>query len=74
MHVWGHTELLSGREEGVNSTHFGSAHVECDDPEEIQCEGKAYKTRVKLDCEFHALLYEIECMERAKLASQLAQK
>ena len=26
---------------------------------------------MKLDCEFHALLYEIECMERAKLASQL---
>ena len=44
---------------------------ECDDPEEIQCKGKPYKTSVKLDCEFHALLYEIECMERAKLASQL---
>ena len=43
----------------------------CGDSGEIQCEGKAYKTRVKLDCEFHALLYEIECMERAKLASQL---
>ena len=43
----------------------------CADSEEIKCIGKAYKTRVKLDCEFHALLYEIECMERAKLASQL---
>ena len=43
----------------------------CGDSGEIQCEGKAYKTRVKLDCEFHALLYEIECMERAKLARQL---
>ena len=32
---------------------------ECDDPEEIQCKGKPYKTSVKLDCEFHALLYEI---------------
>ena len=43
----------------------------CDDSEEIKYIGKLYKTRVKLDCEFHALLYEIECMERAKLASQL---
>ena len=27
----------------------------CADSGEIQCEGKAYKTRVKLDCEFHTL-------------------
>ena len=46
-------------------------YKECDDPEEIQCKGKPYKTSIKPDCEFHALLYEIECMERAKLASQL---
>ena len=32
---------------------------------EIKCEGKPYQTRLKLDCEFHALLYEIECMGRA---------
>ena len=43
----------------------------CDDPEQITCKGELYKTRTKLDCEFHALLYEIECMERAKLASKL---
>ena len=32
---------------------------------------KLYKTRLKLDCEFHALLYEIECMGRASQASRL---
>ena len=43
----------------------------CKDPEQLQCQGEPYKTRLKLACEFHALLYEIECMERVKLASQL---
>ena len=38
---------------------------------EIKCEGKPYQTRLKLDCEFHALLYEIECMGRASQASRL---
>jgi hypothetical protein len=43
----------------------------CKDKEQIECEGKPYKTRMKLDCEFHALLYEIECTERAAQASKL---
>ena len=43
----------------------------CSDKEQIECEGKPYKTRMKLDCEFHALLYEIECIERAAQASKL---
>ena len=38
---------------------------------EIKCEGKPYQTRLKLDCEFHALLYKIECMGRASQASRL---
>ena len=41
----------------------------CD--KEVKCEGKPYVTRMKLDCEFHALLYEIECCERAELANRL---
>ena len=41
----------------------------CDDKDKLECEGKPYKTRMKLDCEFHALLYEIECNERAAQAS-----
>ena len=43
----------------------------CDDKENIQCKGKPYQTRMKLDCEFHALLYEIEYSERAAKASKL---
>lgn len=43
----------------------------CDKKEQIECEGKPYKTRMKLDCEFHALLYEIECTERAAQATKL---
>ena len=43
----------------------------CNDKDKIECEGKPYKTRMKLDCEFHALLYEIECNERAAQASKL---
>ena len=43
----------------------------CGDKEQIECEGKPYKTRMKLDCDFHALLYEIECTERAAQASKL---
>ena len=43
----------------------------CSDKEQIECEGKPYKTKMKLDCEFHALLYEIECTERAAQASKL---
>ena len=39
--------------------------------EQIECEGMPYKTRMKLDCDFHALLYEIECTERATQASKL---
>ena len=40
----------------------------CGDKEQIGC---PYKTRMKLGCDFHALLYEIECTERAAQASKL---
>ena len=44
----------------------------CDDKQDkTECEGKPYKTRMKLNCEFHALLYEIECTERVAQASKL---
>ena len=43
----------------------------CSDLEQIKCKGEPYKTRLRLDCAFHALLYEIECTERAKQASKL---
>ena len=45
--------------------------LKCEDKENIKCTRKPYKTRLRLDCEFHALLYEIECTERAAQASKL---
>ena len=43
----------------------------CKNKEVIKCKGKAYKTRFQLSCKFHALLYEIECHERASQAEEL---
>ena len=43
----------------------------CKAGEDIKCQGKPYKTRLQLDCKFHALLYEIECHERASQAKEL---
>ena len=44
---------------------------ECDSKEQIECVGEPYKTSSRLDCESHAMLYEIECSERAAQASKL---
>ena len=41
---------------------------ECDNKEQIMCEGKPYKTKMKLSCPFYALAYQIECHKRAALA------
>ena len=43
----------------------------CQQTKRITCEGQPYKTRMKLDCEFHAQVYEIECKERVAQAGQL---
>jgi hypothetical protein len=43
----------------------------CDNKEQLQCEGKPYKTNVMLKCSFHSLLYEIELYERTLQAKQL---
>ena len=44
----------------------------CENNDQIACEGKAYKTKFRLDCNFHALLYEIECHERTKQVKELS--
>ena len=44
---------------------------ECEDGEDLKCEGKDYHTRHVLTCPFHSLAYEIECHERAGMAKQL---
>ena len=43
----------------------------CGACENKACQGKPYKTKFRLDCKFHALLYEIECHARAKQVKEL---
>ena len=43
----------------------------CKKNEPIQCEGEAYKTRFRLDCKFHTLLYKIECHTRADQVKEI---
>ena len=43
----------------------------CESKDQLACKGKKYETRVKLTCKFHALVYEIECHERAGQAGKL---
>ena len=44
---------------------------ECNDGDDLKCEGKDYHTRYALTCPFHSLAYEIECHERAEMSEQL---
>ena len=44
---------------------------ECEDGEDLKCEGKDYHSRYVLTCPFHSLAYEIECHERAGISEQL---
>lgn len=43
----------------------------CENEDQIECEGRPYRTRFRLDCKFHALLYEIECHKRAGRVKEL---
>ena len=44
---------------------------ECEDGEDLKCEGRDYHSRHVLTCPFHSLAYEIECHERAEMSEQL---
>ncbi|KAM7437646.1 hypothetical protein ABFA07_012754 [Porites harrisoni] len=37
----------------------------CEEDEDIECEGQPYKTKVKLTCEYHRMAYRLECEHRA---------
>ena len=54
---------------------FHSSHIcscgNCEDNEQLQCQGKDYHTRCPLSCPFHALAYEIECHDRALMSKKL---
>ena len=43
----------------------------CDDDDNLQCEGKPYESRFILSCELHSLGYEIECETRASKAESV---
>lgn len=43
----------------------------CPNKSEFKCEGKDYHTKFLLSCPLHSLAYEIECNERASMASEL---
>ena len=43
----------------------------CPDKSKHDCEGKKYKTRVKLECPFHKMAYRTEIEHRARKASSL---
>ncbi|XP_070537915.1 uncharacterized protein [Ptychodera flava] len=43
----------------------------CDEKSDPTCKGKPYSSKSSLSCEFHALLYEIELNERAKMADKI---
>ena len=43
----------------------------CDDDDNLQCEGKPYESKFVLSCELHSLGYEIECEVRASNAEKV---
>ena len=59
VHEWGEGEKCGFHENTVCSCK------ECGEDEEIQCQGKPYKTKSSLTCEYHWLAYRIECERRA---------
>ena len=59
VHEWDEGEKCGFHENTVCSCK------ECGEDEEIQCQGKPYKTKCSLTCEYHWLAYRIECERRA---------
>ena len=43
----------------------------CDDEDNLLCEGKPYESRFTLSCELHSLGYEVECEKRASNAGSV---
>ena len=63
IHKWGETDTCS--------FHPQKKCVCGKCGEELKCEGKEYKTKHVLSCQFHAKAYEIECLYRAGKAEQV---
>ena len=44
---------------------------ECDEDAELQCQGKPYKTKAILGCDYHWMAYRFECERRAEDAQKV---
>ena len=59
MHEWGNLDTCGFHDNTVCSCK------NCEEDEDIECEGQPYKTKVKLTCEYHRMAYRLECEHRA---------
>ena len=65
IHEWGDGEECGFHEQTKCSCK------NCDEDEVLQCQGKPYKTKTPLTCEYHWLAYRIECERRAEDADSV---
>lgn len=59
MHEWGNGDTCGFHDNTVCSCK------NCEEDEDIECEGQPYKTKVKLTCGYHRMAYRLECEHRA---------
>ena len=67
IHEWGDEEL---HECGFHEKTVCSCKT-CGEDEELQCQGKPFKTKTPLTCEYHWLAYRMECERRAEDAENI---
>ena len=65
IHEWGDGEVCGFHPKLICSCG------KCDEDEEMQCDGKPYKTKNILSCEHHQLAYQLECECRAEDANSV---
>ena len=65
IHKWGDGEVCGFHPNLVCSC--GS----CGEDEDLKCDGKPYKTKNILTCEYHQLAYQVECEHRAEDANSV---
>ena len=62
IHEWGDDEVETC---GFHESRLCSCN-NCGEDEELKCDGKPYKTKTPLTCDYHWLAYRIECEGRAE--------
>lgn len=78
MRALGEYHCRDIHEWGVKETHECRFHEttlcsckNCGEDEELKCQGKPYKTKMPLTCEFHWLAYRLECERLAEDAENV---